>query len=452
MTDRGYQLLQDTVERLLRRNATKHLVKILTKTHPADIAYLLTLLNYKTARTIFDLLPDVQSAADVLSEMEPGFRVEFLQNEDPNRIVEVLSPMADDDTAALLSELPTDLRDKILELMPDEETEEITELLSYPEDSAGRIMTTEFLALPQTMSAHQAIQEVRKASETKMVFYVYVVDQDGHLVGVLSLRQLVTAHDETPLSKLMITDIVKVTISTDKEEAARMVSRYDLLAVPVVDQSATPVGIITVDDVIDVLRDEATEDFLKMAGTSEDEVSSFSVARSARIRLPWLFASWVGGVIAIQIIDGFEGRFSQHIALFATLTAFIPIIMGMGGNIGTQSLSITLRGLATGRIDPKHLGRVVLKEIRVGLLLGLAYGALLAAVGWVLNRDVSLGVVVGFAMCANMTMAAVVGTFLPLIAVKMKIDPAVASGPFVTTSIDILGVTFYFITASLLIL
>jgi magnesium transporter len=285
-----------------------------------------------------------------------------------------------------------------------------------------------------------------------MVFYVYVVDEEGHLVGVLSLRQLVTAHDETPLSKLMITDIVKVSISTDKEEAARMVSRYDLLAIPVVDQSDTPVGIITVDDVIDVLRDEATEDILKMAGTSEDEVSSFSVARSARIRLPWLFASWIGGVLAIKIIDNFEGHFSQHIALFATLAAFIPIIMGMGGNIGTQSLSITLRGLATGRIDPKHLWRVVLKEIRVGLILGLAYGALLAGVGWALNQDLNLGLVVGFAMCANMTLAAVVGTFLPLIAVKLKIDPAVASGPFVTTSIDILGVTFYFITASLLIL
>jgi magnesium transporter len=206
-----------------------------------------------------------------------------------------------------------------------------------------------------------------------------------------------------------------------------------------------------VDDVIDVLREEATEDILKMAGTSEEEITSFSVWRSVRVRLPWLFAAWVGGVAAIKIIGGFEGHFREQIALFASLAAFIPIIMGMGGNIGTQSLSITVRGLATGRIDPKLLWKVVFKEIRVGLLLGVVYGALLAAVGWVLNRDATLGAVVGIAMCGNMTLAAVVGTFLPLLAVKFRIDPAVASGPFVTTSIDVLGVTLYFLTALLLI-
>jgi magnesium transporter len=189
-----------------------------------------------------------------------------------------------------------------------------------------------------------------------------------------------------------------------------------------------------------------------MAGTSEEEITSYSIWRSVKVRLPWLFAAWLGGVIAIKIIGGFEGHFKEQIALFATLAAFIPIIMGMGGNIGTQSLTITVRGLATGRIDPKLLWRVVFKEIRVGLLLGIAYGVLLALVGWFLNQDITIGAVVGIAMCANMTLAAVVGTFLPLIAVKLRIDPAVASGPFVTTSIDVLGITLYFVTASLFII
>jgi magnesium transporter len=448
MTERGYQLLQDTVERLLRRNATMHLRNILRKTHPADLAYLFKLLNERSARTVFELLPDIEIAADVLSEMHPSFRTKFLQDIDVNRLVPILSAMAADDAADLLADLPEDLREQILGLMSREGTEEVAELLSYPEDSAGRIMTTDFLALPATMSAHEAVQEVRTASETEMVFYLYVTDEDGRLSGVLSLRQLVTASDETHLAKMMTRDLVKVQTTTDQEEA-RLVSRYNLLAVPVVDENNVLVGVITVDDIIDVLREEATEDILKMAGTSEEEITSYSVWRSVKVRLPWLFAAWLGGVIAIEIIGGFEGHFREQIALFATLAAFIPIIMGMGGNIGTQSLTITVRGLATGRIDPKLLWRVVFKEIRVGLLLGIAYGVLLALVGWFLNQNIRIGAVVGIAMCANMTLAAVVGTFLPLIAVKLRIDPAVASGPFVTTSIDVLGITLYFLTASL---
>jgi magnesium transporter len=371
---------------------------------------------------------------------------------DIDRLARILSAMADDDAADLLADLPETLREQILNIMSDKETEEVSELLSYPDDSAGRIMTTDFLSLPETTTAQKAVDKVRKASATEMIFYVYVTDEERRLSGVLSLRQLVTASDEALLSDMMIRDVHKVHVTTDQEEVARLVSRYNLLAIPVVDHNDVLVGIITVDDVIDVLREEATEDILKMAGASGDEISSFSVVRSTRVRLPWLFASWIGGVIAMRIIDGFEGHFREHITMFASLTAFIPIIMGMGGNIGTQSLSITVRGLATGRIDPKLLWRALFKEIRVGLLLGLAYGALLALVGGILNSNLTLGVVVGVAMCANMTIAALVGTFLPLIAVKSNIDPAVASGPFVTTSIDILGITLYFITAYLLFL
>lgn len=452
MTERGYYLLKDTVERLLRRNATTNLVKILRKTHPADTAHLLEILNERSARAIFALLPDSEIAAEVLSEMEPGFRSNFLQYISIDRLVEIVTAMAGDDAADLLSDLPDELREQLLGRMSQEHTEEVTELLSYDEDTAGRIMTTNFLALPQTTTASKALQEVRKAAETEMVFYLYVIDSKGCLSGVLSLRQLVTAPDEMSLSGIMTPEVIKVRTTTDQEEAARVVSRYNLLAIPVVDENDVLVGIITVDDIIDVIRDEATEDILKMAGAPEETITSYSVWRSVRVRLPWLFAAWIGGVAAIKIIGGFEDHFKQEMALFAALAAFIPIIMGMGGNIGTQSLSITVRGLATGGIDPKRLWRVVFKEIRVGLLLGLAYGMLLAPIGWAWNQNLSLGAVVGVAMCANMTLAAVVGTFLPLIAVRLRIDPAVASGPFVTTAIDVLGVSIYFVTASFLIL
>lgn len=452
MAERGLDLLQQTVERLLRRNATMHLIKILNKTHPADIAYLFKHLTERNAHTVFDLLPDVQTVADVLSEMEAAFRTELLQRVEPDRLAEILTAMADDDAADILADLPEEFRDQILVLMADEETEEVAELLSYPEDTAGRIMTSDFVALPETKTAREAVAQVRRAAEAEMVFYVYVTDETGRLSGVVSLRQLVTAADETPLSQIMIDDPVKVSVTTDQEVAARQVSRYNLLAMPVVDHDEVLVGIITVDDVIDVLREEATEDILKMAGTSEEEISSFSALRSAKVRLPWLFASWIGGVVAMWIIGTFEGRFAEQIAVFASLAAFIPVIMGMGGNIGTQSLSITVRGLATGRLDPMLLWRVVLKEVRVGLLLGMAYGVLLAVVGWVINDSFLIGLVVGIAICANMTLAAVLGTFLPLIFSKLRIDPAVASGPFVTTSIDILGIALYLFTASVLLI
>jgi magnesium transporter len=451
MNERGYQLLQETIERLLRRNAYFHLNKVLKKTHPADIAHLLTLLNERSARSVFENLPDKEIAANVLSELEPGFRSGFLQELEINRLAEILAVMADDDAADLLADLPDERRQEILNLLSAEHTEEFSELLAYPEGTAGRIMTTDFLVLPKTLSAQSAIQEVRKAAEKEMVFYLYVTDEEGRLSGVLSLRQLVTAPDYTPLEKIMTRDVVKVNVTTDQEEVARLVSRYNLLAVPVVDHSNLLVGIITVDDVIDVLREEATEDILKMAGTSGEEISYSSVWRNARARLPWLFASWIGGLIAMNIIGAFSGGFSGRIAVFAILATFIPVVNGMGGNVGTQSLSIMVRGLATGRVDGKSIWKEVFRELRVGLLLGATYGVLLALAGMAFTRDIHVGMVAGIAICANMALAAMMGTFLPMIAAKFKVDPAVASGPFIASSIDAIGSTIFFLTAYFLI-
>jgi magnesium transporter len=452
MNERGYQLLQETIERLLRRNAFFHLNKVLNKTHPADIAHLLTLLNERSARNVFEHLPDKAIAANVLSELEPGFRSMFLQELEVNRLVEILSVMADDDTADLLADLPEERRQEILGLLSSEHTEDVSELLAYPEGTAGRIMTTDFLVLAKTLSAQNAIQEVRKAAEKEMVFYLYVTDEEGHLSGVLSLRQLVTAPDYTPLQDIMTQDVVKVNVTDDQEEVARMVSRYNLLAVPVVDHSNLLIGIITVDDVIDVLREEATEDILKMAGTSGEEISYSSVWKNAKARLPWLLASLVGGLIAMNVIGAFSSGFGDHIVVFALLAAFIPVVNGMGGNVGTQSLSIIVRGLATGQVDEKSIWREIFREFRVGLLLGVAYGIILALAGILFTGDFHVGVVAGMAMCANMILASILGSFLPLIAAKFKVDPAVASGPFIATSIDVVGASVFFMIAYLILI
>lgn len=452
MSERSYQLLQETVERLLRRNAYLHLNNVLRKTHPADIAHLLTLLNDRSARSVFEHIPDKEIAAHVLSELEPGFRRTFLQGLEVGKLVEILSVMADDDAADLLADLPDDRRQEILGLLSHEHTEDVSELLAYPEGTAGRIMTTDFLVLPKSMTAQAAIQEVRKAAEKEMVFYLYVTDEEGRLAGVLSLRQLVTAQDYTPLEEIMIRDVIKVHVTTDQEEVARLVSLYNLLAIPVVDHSDLLVGIITVDDVIDVLREEATEDMMKMAGTSGEEISYTSVWKNAKARLPWLFASWVSGIVAMNVIGAFSTGFNAKMAVFALLATFIPIVNGMGGNVGTQSLSIIVRGLATGRVDPKSFGKELFREVRVGLLLGLCYGFLLALAGILFTRQLYVGLVAGLAICINMTLAAVMGTFLPMIAARFKVDPAVASGPFIASSLDVVGATVFFLISYLLLL
>jgi magnesium transporter len=245
----------------------------------------------------------------------------------------------------------------------------------------------------------------------------------------------------------MATDVISVRTGMDQEEVARIVARYNFLAVPVVDDTNCLVGIVTVDDVIDIMRKEATEDILKMAGAGEEFVETKSVLRSTRIRLPWLFASCLGGIVAFYIIGRFEGSLSK----FAYLAAFIPVIMGMGGNIGTQSSTIVVRGLATGRLNIRDIWTVVLKELSIGLILGAVYGMLIGTVAHMRYSILALAFSVGIAVLSSMTLAALVGSLVPMCFARVNIDPAVATGPFVTTAIDIISVFFYFQIATTLL-
>jgi magnesium transporter len=261
------------------------------------------------------------------------------------------------------------------------------------------------------------------------------------------LRQLVVVAPNTPLKDFMTTEVFSVQTDMDQEEVAKIVARYDILAVPVVDDSNRLVGIVTVDDVIDIFREEATEDMLKMAGVGEEFVETQSVLKSTRIRMPWLFASCVGGVIAFYII----GRFENTLHKLAYLAAFIPVIMGMGGNIGTQSSTIVVRGLATGRLNIRDIWSVVFKELSIGLILGIIYGCLIAVVAHARYTLVALAIAVGFGIICSMSIAALVGSLVPMVFARINIDPAVATGPFVTTAIDIISVFFYFMIATKLL-
>ena len=442
------KILVESVKRLLRRGAISHLAKIVNKTHGADLSVLFRSLSLAQQRKLFDMITDVEQKGIVFSELEEDIFQDLIEDMPVEAIVEILESMPADDVADIIGRLPEDRSQDILDKMKKAESEEVEDLLRYDDDTAGGIMVPDFIALKEDVTAREAIESLQKEhSDVEMAFYLYVVDEYGKLVGVSSLRQLVVVAPETPLKEFMSTDVFSVRTDMDQEEVARIVSRYDILAVPVIDDSNRLVGIVTVDDVIDILRKEATEDILKMAGVGEEFVETKSIFKSTRIRLPWLFASCIGGLFAFFII----GKFESSILKYAYLAAFIPVIMGMGGNIGTQSSTIVVRGLATGRLNVRDIWSVVLKELSIGVILGLVYGILIGSVAQWRYSTEALAISVALAVISSMSIAALVGSLVPMAFARINIDPAVATGPFVTTAIDIISVFFYFMIATTLL-
>lgn len=453
------RVLIDSIRRLLRRGATSHLSKIVNKTHAADLSIVFRSLSHSQQQTLFNMIQDTEQKGMLLGELDEDTAIDLIENMKIEDIVEILESMPNDDVADLLGGLPEDMSQAILEKMKRDESQEVEDLLRYEDDTAGGIMVPDFIALKEYVTAKEAIDSLQKEHlEVEMAFYLYVIDDYGKLVGVSSLRQLVVVPPETPLKDFMTTDVFSVQTDMDQEEVAKIVARYDILAVPVVDESHSLVGIVTVDDVIDIFRREATEDILKMAGAGEEFVETKSVLKSTRIRLPWLFASCIGGIIAFFIIGAYESSLYK----MAYLAAFIPVIMGMGGNIGTQSSTIVVRGLATGRINLRDFWAVVIKELAIGFILGLIYGLLIGSVAQLyglLSGSVAqlrysieaLAISVALAILSSMSIAALVGSLVPMSFAKINIDPAVATGPFVTTAIDIISVFFYFVIATTLL-
>ncbi|MBW1697913.1 MAG: magnesium transporter [Deltaproteobacteria bacterium] len=443
-TDRN-RILTASIKRLLRRGAVSHLRKIVEKTHAGDLQPIFQSLSVSEQRRLFEIIDDDVKKGELFSRLDSDTFLSLVSDMEPEEIANILEKMPTDDVADLIGRMPEEMSDAVLQKMRKEGSEEVEDLLSYGDDTAGGIMVPEFIALREDITAREAIESLQKEHhDVEMPFYLYVVDEYGKLVGVSSLRQLVLVAPDTPLKDFMTTDVISVRTDVDQEEVAKIVARYDLLAVPVVDESNRLVGIITVDDVIDIIREEATEDILKMAGAGEEFVETQSVLKSTRIRIPWLFASCIGGIVAFFII----GKFEESINKVAYLAAFIPVIMGMGGNVGTQSATIVVRGLATGRLNIHDIWPVVLKEMSVGLILGLIYGFLIGAVAQVRYSTAALAFSVGLGVVSSMSIAALFGSLVPMAFARINIDPAVATGPFVTTAIDIISVFFYFIIAT----
>ncbi len=443
-------ILKDTFGRLLRRHAQTNLVKLINKTHPADLAIVFRYFNDEEQKQVFSLMQANDHTVEFLVELDDTLIEKILDTENAERVSSLIQNASTNDQSYILGSLKEEQAQSVIDLLKKEEQEEIEEIMAYPQDSAGSMMATDVFTLYQNTTCGDALKTLQDQQEAEMVFYLYITDEDDSLVGVASLRALATTPSNTLLKDIMEKRVHSVRPETDQEDVAQIVAQYNYLAVPVIDGDGRLLGIVTVDDVVDVIREEATEDFLQMAGAGKDrEILLKSSWENAKVRLPWLFASWIGGVMAAYIIGKYENMLESMIAL----AAFIPIIIGMGGNIGTQSSTIIVRGMATGRIEIGNEFKVLLKELRVGLILGVLYGTMLGMFAnfKFLGSDPMLGVVVGLSICSSMLLATAVGTFTPLILRKLDIDPAVATGPFVTTSIDILGVLLYFMIAGLLL-
>lgn len=430
---------------LLESGKKEELATLLSSYHPADVANYMSHLSREDSREVFYFL-EPKIASEVIIEFSDDLREFILEEMESQRVSEIVDHMASDDAADVLGSMSREDVVKVLDLIQEEDIRQVKTLLTYEEDSAGGIMQTEVASVTADATVQEVIDMLREIKEThEDIHNIFVTDRDNKLTGVLPLRRLVLEKPHTPIMDIMDTDYIAAYVDQDQEEIARLFKKYDLISIPVTDLEETLVGRITIDDIVDVIEEEASEDFYRMAGAGPDDAIPMSIIKSAKLRLPWLFASCIGGIVALNIIGAFEHTLGRVVAL----ASFIPVILGMGGNIGTQSTTIVVRGLATGSVDVSALWKIVFKEIRVGFILGIVYGGLIALAAAIIYPEaVRLSAVVGLSMCMSMILAAALGTMMPIILFKLGADPAVATGPFVTTSIDIIGILILFNIAS----
>lgn len=447
----GQDLLEE-METVLEGASDHEIIEALENLHHVDIAYLLMHLEDNARNRLFTLLSRTQ-AAGVFSEVDTELFEDLFALLKHDQKVAILELMGQDDIADILGEVSETLQGRILALLDQEVQEEVQELLEYDEDTAGGIMTKDYVELHVSMTVQAAIEHLREtAPDAETIYYVYVIDSQDQLVGIVSLREIIVAKPELLVEAIMMRNVIAVNVHQDQEEVARLVSKYGFLAVPVVDDANKLVGIITVDDVIEVIEAEATEDILKYAGTHEDELTHYedpaivSLYYSVKARLPWLIITIFGGMLSAYVISHFEEALSadQAIALF------MPLLAGMGGNVGTQSSTLTVRNIAVNQASDRGVLRTLLHEVAVGFMVGLVCSLIVAGMSFWMKGRIMLSVIVGVAMWANILTAATIGTLVPLTFKRMGVDPAVASAPFITTTIDITGLSIYFTLATLM--
>jgi magnesium transporter len=436
-TQRRIDLVLDSVKRLLRVGASANLLNLLQKQHPADLAQIFSELPDKDREAAFSVLAERNGrlAMEAVSELGPEAGAALLATRSAEEISKLAQEIPSDDAAALIDYLPEELSAAVLDLMRPKESGVVENLLEYDEQTAGRIMNPHVFALSEDMTVGEAITELQTNRDVEMVFYLYVVDERRHLVGVVSLRRLLLVSPETPLKRIMTADLISARADMDQEEVARQVASYNLLAIPVVDEENKLVGVITVDDVIDVIKDEATEDIYRLAGVTGDETVFTSAAGTFRKRLPTLSIQLATLFAAAAVVAMFE----RTIGTVTALAIFMPIVAGMGATAATQTLTVIVRGIALGELTWSNSRKALLKEASIGVGNGVLLGAVAALVAWAAKGDPVLGALLGVAMVINLFVAATAGTLVPLGLRAANLDPALASSVVVTTMTDVLG-------------
>ena len=422
------------------QNSTK-LVTILEELHIADIAEIIEDLSSDNAKYLFNLITDEERSAAILVELEDDTRENLLANLTAKEIAEeVIDKLESDDAADVIGELSDETQEKVLSHIEDiEHANDISDLLNYPEDSAGGLMAKELIKVNENWNTVQCLKEMRKqADDVKKVYTIYVVDDDNKLLGLLSLRRLLLTERSIAIKNIITTEIISVKATTDDEDVANIMQKYDLVALPVIDDSGRLIGRITIDDVMDVAKEEAEKDYQLASGISEDVESKDTIWELTRARLPWLLIGMIGGLLGAKVIGIFDLERNFELAFF------IPLIAAMGGNVGVQSAAIVVQGLANDSLKMENLFHKLFKELGVGLLNGIICSLIILVATFGLGYPMELSLTVSISLLTVIVFAALFGVFIPLTLEKYKIDPALATGPFITTVNDVLGLFIYF--------
>lgn len=432
----------------LSQNRLLEAVQLLADLHPADIADLFEALDEHEKKILFQQL-DTDTASEVIAELSEFSKDQILADLSTQRLGEIVDELDSDDAADLLAGVPIDVAETVLASIDVEDSLEVRRLLAYDEETAGGIMQAELLSVPQEASVADTIKHVREyGKDLEGLANIFVVNSHNQVVGQLSLRRLILSNPDDTVSEVMDISVRLIPVDMDQEDVARMFQKYDIISAPVVEADGSLVGRITIDDIIDIIEEEISEDVLRMAGTHEDElVYGDQIWKISRFRLPWLLTTLVGGLLTGYLLWLFKVALADAIVLIT----FVPVIMALGGSVAIQSTTITVRGLATGAIDLQRLGRTVYKETRVGLLMALACGLTLGLAAEIWHRNPVLGLTVGIAMAGVILVASLMGTLIPVLFQKLGLDPAVSSGPFVTIANDISGILIYLSISSALL-
>ncbi len=447
----SFQLTEDFIAELQETVDSGGIIQqkdVLAELHPADMAELLNRLQPEQAVLVYEILPD-ESAAEALLLLDEDVREKILQGLTSEEIAEhVVDHLDSDDAADVIAELSDEQQDEVLSHVEDsEQAGDIVDLLNYDPDTAGGLMAKELVSVSISKNVWECVREIRRqAEEVETIYTIYVVDDDEKLVGLLSLKNLLTKPLRTPIRDVLNDQVISVKTNTPKEDIAALMRKYDLVVLPVVDAIGRLVGRITIDDVVDVMQEEAEKDIQMMSGISVNMDQKDKVWSLSKARIPWLLVGLAGGILGSRIIGSYESEIHIH----PEMAFFIPLIGAMGGNVGVQSSAIVVQGLANNSIQPGNMVPKLMRELTVGLVNGLICSSLILGYNLLTNDSLNLSITVSTALFSVIIFASFLGTFVPLTLNRMKLDPALATGPFVTTVNDIIGMTIYFLVGRLM--